>query len=264
MAGFGAGQHPLYRVKLAAILVYLISTAALLAMPRTRRDPGIRPLLWLWGIYAFTMAFYENTKVVMYGFSLIPFYVALTAIAVHEWWRASGVARAAAMAASTAVVVVGTAGLLYTSVVKNDYNRVFLPTAKLIEDHTRPGDTVFASSELGFAIPNDRKIVDDANLGYYSHKAAEVIVLHPTHAQHLEKQRHSNARLFEYVRNMLDHDYTKIYSNSAYTVYRRRAPAVSGNSSTTETNHARFDVEPRDIRNRGLGRAITAITLHRG
>jgi 4-amino-4-deoxy-L-arabinose transferase-like glycosyltransferase len=221
MAGLGPGQHPLYKIKVVTILVYVISVAVLLIDSRTRRDPVIRPLLLLWGVYALTLAVYENTKATMYGFSLVPFYVALTAIAVARWWTRGGAWQAAAAACVVLLTVVGSGGLLYTSVIKNDYHRIYLPLAEFIRTEANPNDTIFASSEFGFALGHDSKIVDDLFLGYYSRKSPDLIVLNPKQEQSLGKNGWVDAAPHEYVKNLLDRHFTRVYSRGGYAVYRR-------------------------------------------
>src|SRR5581483_11970192 len=51
MAGFAPGLSPLYRIKIAVIAVYVIGVLALLGDRTARREPGIRTLLWIWGVY---------------------------------------------------------------------------------------------------------------------------------------------------------------------------------------------------------------------
>lgn len=222
MAGFLPGMNPLYRIKLVVVLVYAISIAGLLRSPATRRDPGIRILLWLWAAYFLCMTFYDNTKEVKYAIHILPFYDALAAVWIVHWWRRGEVRRFVAAGCAVSFALASAGGILYTSLVKDDYHRSFLPAAMFLKRTAGPRDLILASSIFGFPLGFDRNIVDDDAFTYETHKVPDFIVIGNGYRQFIEHSRTAAPEVYEYVETLLRRNYVLVYSHADYDIFERR------------------------------------------
>src|SRR3954451_12344586 len=177
MSGFGPTMNPLYRIKTIAVLTYFIAVIGLFASPEMRRRKGIRTLLVLWTVYFLAMTFYDNTKEVKYAIHIVAFYDAILAIWITYAITKGTAQRLLAAACGIAFVIVSVGGVAYTSLVKDDYHQMYLPTAEFLKRQAAPQDLIMAGSGFGFALGFDRKIVDDNDFTYKTHKKPVFIVL---------------------------------------------------------------------------------------
>lgn len=248
MSGFEATLHPLYRVKLAIILIYAACVAALFLNRETRRDPRYRPLLLLWLVYFLTMAIYDNTKEIKYALQIVVLYDALLAVALTWWWRNAIRWRMAVAAVAAVFIAVSAGGLLYTSLRRDAYHGSYLPMTSFLKRHAGPKDMIFAGSEAGFALGFDRNIVDDRAYGYFSHKSPDFIVLGTDVRDRQTRARLAGSEILRHLDAMLERDFRRVYSNGGYDIFRRNAvgvgPAVSHPPAGPPGEHARDAVVP--------------------
>jgi hypothetical protein len=87
------------------------------------------------------------------------------------------------------------------------------------------------SAELGFGLGFDR-VLDDANLGYYSGKRADFIVIDSNYRAHLAELARSRPALYGDLEDMLAGQYRPVYSNTGYSVYARVRDAKVGIPAT--------------------------------
>lgn len=222
MGGFAPGMATLYRIKILAVFVYFAAAAALLFDREARREPGIRPLLGLWLVYVVVMTFYDNTKEVKYGVHLVPVYDAVVAVWLVWIWQRRQSRRWLAAAAAALFLAVNTGGLLYTTFVKDDYHRAYLPVAQFLKSHAKSSDLILAGSELGFAMGFDCNMVDDDRFTYSSGKTPDFIVVSPNYRDFIEAHRRTWVPLYNFIQNLLTEDYERVYSQQGYEVLQRR------------------------------------------
>jgi hypothetical protein len=89
----------------------------------------------------------------------------------------------------------------------------------------RPGQSVIGSAELGFGL-GFAHVRDDANLGYYSGRRAEFIVIDPNYRSHFAQLSRTQPPEYRRLADMLARQYREIYSNTNYSVYIRIAPVI--------------------------------------
>ena len=227
MAGFVGDVNPIHRIKAAALVVYAIALLSLLRNRETRQNPGIRILLWLWAVYFLSMTFYENTKDVKYAIHIVALYDALAAVWIVYWWPRGGVRRFAVAASAICLILTGLGGLLYTSLVKDDYHRAFLPAAMFLKQAAQPHDLILASSEFGFPLGFDRNIVDDHAFTYDSHKSPDFIVIGNGYRRALDHSRLAHPEVYKYFKDLLDRNYTLVYSHAGYDIFKIRHRTAS-------------------------------------
>ncbi len=226
MAGFQPGMQALYRIKIVVILVYAVSVIGLWTDREARRDPGIKTLLWLWTVYFLCMTFYENTKEVKYAIHIVTLFDAVAAVWIVRWWRRGSVRQLTAVVCAALFVFTGLGGLLYTSLVKNDYHRSFLPAAMFLKRTAAPRDLILAGSEFGFALGFDSNIVDDDAFTFDSHKAPDFIVIGNGYREFLDHSRSARPEVYSYFENLLARNYTLVYSHAGFDIFESRAKAA--------------------------------------
>ncbi len=229
MAGFEAGMNPLYRIKILVILIYAVSVISLLADGDARRDSGVKTLLWIWAVYFLCMTFYENTKEVKYAIHIVAIYDALAAVWIVRWWRVGAFHQVAAAGCALLFVSTGIGGLLYASLVKDDYHHSFLPAATFLKRTTTPKDLILGPSEFGFALGFDRNIVDDDTFTYDSHKVPDFIVIGKWYQALIDYYRTARPNVYEHI-DRLERNYRLVYSQAGYKIFERRdrAPPLAG------------------------------------
>jgi 4-amino-4-deoxy-L-arabinose transferase-like glycosyltransferase len=222
MAGFQTGMQHLYRIKLGVILVYFLAVACLFARKETRQHAGIRTLLWLWTVYFLSMTFYDNTKEVKYAIHIVALFDAVVAVWVVSWWRKGGVDRMLSAAGAAVFVSIGVGGLLYTSLIQRDYEKIYLPAALFLEHTAQPGDLILGGSELGFALGFDSNIVDDNSFTYVTHKAPVFIAMSNNYKEFLRGYRAKALPMSSYFDRLLAEKYVRVYSNRGYDIFEER------------------------------------------
>jgi 4-amino-4-deoxy-L-arabinose transferase-like glycosyltransferase len=228
MCGFAPGMNPLYRIKIIVIVLYAAAIAVLAANRETRRDPRFRPLLLLIAAYFLTMAIYDNTKEVKYGFQIMPLYDAALAAASVWCWRRAPAWRLAVCGAVLAYIAVSAGGLLYTTAVVDAYHRSYVPMTEYLKTHAAPDDLIFASSETGFALGFDRNIVDDRYFGYYTGKVPRFLVVTPgSRADSAARQKKGNEPQDQYLNTMIDREFNRVYAGPGFEIYERRIRSSS-------------------------------------
>jgi len=100
------------------------------------------------------------------------------------------------------------------------YATLYKPAIAVLQRNLRPGQSVIGSAELGFGLGFDR-VKDDANLGYYSGRRADFIVIDPNYQAHLAHLAQAQPAVYASLQHLLAGAYRPVYSNSIYTVYAR-------------------------------------------
>jgi 4-amino-4-deoxy-L-arabinose transferase-like glycosyltransferase len=221
MSGFGPMMNPLYRIKTIAVLTYFVAVLGLFTSAEMRRQRGIRTLLVLWSVYFLAMTFYDNTKEVKYAIHIVAFYDAILAIWIAYALTKGTAQRLLAIACGLAFVVVSVGGVAYTSLVKDDYHHMYLPTAEFLRHEAAPQDLIMAGSEFGFALGFDRKMVDDTDFTYQTHKKPAFIVLSNGYRGVLIHDRTIHPEIVAYFSNLLQ-SYEPVFSRGEYQVFESK------------------------------------------
>jgi hypothetical protein len=169
------------------------------------------------------MTFYDNTKDVKYAIHIVALFDAVVAVWVVTWWRKGGIDRMLSGAAAAVFVSVGVSGLLYTSLIQRDYEKVYLPAALFLKQAAQPGDLILGGSELGFALGFDSNIVDDNSFTYITHKAPVFIALSNNYKGFLRGYRDRGLPIPRYFDRLLTEKYVRVYSNKGYDIFEERS-----------------------------------------
>ena len=127
-------------------------------------------------------------------------------------------------AAGAAVfVVIAVGGLLYTSLIQRDYEKIYLPAALFLKHTAQPSDLILGGSELGFALGFDSNIVDDNSFTYVTHKAPVFIAMSNNYKQFLRGYRMKGQPKASYFDRLLAEKYVRVYSNPGYDIFEERS-----------------------------------------
>ena len=222
MSGFAPGMNPLYRIKTMAVLTYFIAVIGLFTSPEMRGRKGVRTLLVLWSVYFLAMTFYDNTKEVKYAIHIVAFYDAILAIWITYAFTKGKAQRLLAAACGLAFVVVSAGGIAYTSLVKDDYHQMYLPTAEFLKRQAAPQDLIMAGSEFGFALGFDRNVVDDNDFTYHTHKRPAFIVMSNGYRGVLSHDRIIHPEIVAYFNDLLRQDYQPVFKQGEYQVFESK------------------------------------------
>src|SRR3954447_21785180 len=222
MSGFAPTMNPLYRIKTVAVLTYFVAVIGLFLSAEMRKRAGVRTLLVLWSVYFLAMTFYDNTKEVKYAIHIVAFYDAILAIWITYAITKGTAQRLLAAACGIAFVIVSVGGVAYTSLVKDDYHHMYLPTAEFLKRKAGPEDLIMAGSECGVALGFDRKMVDDNDFTYQTHKKPVFIVLSNGYRGVLLHDRAVHPEIAAYFTNLLQKGYEPVFSQGEYQVFESK------------------------------------------
>jgi hypothetical protein len=168
------------------------------------------------------MTFYDNTKEVKYAIHIVAFYDAILAIWIAHAFTKGTAQRLLAAACGVAFVLVSVGGVAYTSVVKDDYHHMYLPTAEFLKREAARQDLIMAGSEFGFALGFDRNIVDDNDFTYKTHKKPVFIVMSNGYRGVLLHDKVVHPEIAAYVNHLLEEDYMPVFSQGEYQVFESK------------------------------------------
>lgn len=215
-------MNPLYRIKTIAVVTYFIAVLGLFTSAEMRNRNGVRTLLVLWSVYFLALTFYDNTKEVKYAIHIVAFYDAVLAIWIAHAFTRGTVQRLLAVACGLAFVIVSVGGVAYTSLVKDDYHHMYLPTAQFLKREATPQDLIMAGSEFGFALGFDRKMVDDNDFTYQTHKKPVFIVMSNGYRGVLLHDRIVHPEIVAYFDNLLKQGYEPVFTKGEYQVFESK------------------------------------------
>ena len=179
-------------------------------------------LVLMFAAIAITLLFLEGLKQGWYLVNLSPEFCALLAICVSHLWKSKRIALRALAAAQVFVLLLGVAGTAYAGS-KRNRQYLYQPTMDYLNAHVGPEDAVFGRSELYFGLRCRTCLRDDENLGEFSGRRAQYIVLDPDYAAHLEDLRTKSPEIFRDIEARLHTEYHEVFLNANYQVLRRTA-----------------------------------------
>lgn len=218
--------HRVGKLRIVVLIVYAAAVVSL-GWPRAvRRMPGARIIGGLIAIVLLVLVFLEGAKQPWYLIHLA-WLLPAAAAASYEWhaqWRAAW--RVAGLAVLAAVMLLQ-AGYATALIAQDRYASVYRPVIAVLQQDLRPGQLVMGSAELGFGLGFNH-VLDDANLGYYSGKRADFIVIDTNYRAHLAELARTHPTLYGDLASMLAGQYRAIYSNPGYSVYARNTTVIAG------------------------------------
>jgi len=211
--------HRVGKLRIGVLVVYAAAVLGL-GWPRAvRRMPAARIIGGLIAIVLLVLVFLEGAKQPWYLVHLA-WLLAAAAAASFQWhtqrrpaWRPVGLGVLAGL-------ILLQAGYAAALIAQRRYTSIYQPVIAVLQRDMQPGQLVMGSAELGFGLGFDH-VLDDANLGYYSGKRADFIVIDSNYRAHLAELARTRPALYGDLAGMLAGQYRPLYSNTGYSVYAR-------------------------------------------
>ena len=219
--GGAAGSSGLKRFKLLIPLSYFAGLAAALSVPRLRRHKGYSVLLALTIIYFFVLAFSDGRKGQDYNVHVIPLFVTLMAASLVALWRMGRVYGVIASGAVFVLCAIHLAGIIYQAHA-DTYHQSYLPAINFLQTNTKPDQSIIGPGILGFGLLYPPNLTDDFRLGYLSGETPEWIVANDWYHTWFRSLRGVEPDAYQFVRNRLDNEYTRVYDRVGMEIYRKR------------------------------------------
>jgi len=215
------GLHPegsvVSRLKLLVLVVYAAAFAFVGYDARLRRQFGA--LLILAGVYMAALAAFESYKVQWYVLYVVPFFGAITAVAVYA--LNAGRLRRVVWATLAALICMQIGGVLRL-IARNTYRYEYLPAIQFLKANTGPGTLVMASSQFGFGYGFSENLLDDIRLGYGTGKQPDVVVVDSRYLEAFQHFEHSEPEVHRFVMNYLKTQCEPVAVSASCTIYVRR------------------------------------------
>ena len=217
LAAFGlANGAAAAKIRLLLLGGYIAGIVGTLASPALRRLRGVRALLILAAIQVLFLTF-ESVKHPAYLVYTIPFFSALLALWIWHLASRSRTVSRVALAGVAGFVVLQLASIVHV-VLRDDYQRTYLPAAAFLKSHIKADNLVMGEPELGFALGFDTNFTDDRRLGYYSHAVPRFIVLGEDYPQAFAKFRRDNPPIARHIDRVMA-GFVECYKNARYEIY---------------------------------------------
>ena len=212
--------HGVKLVRYLLPLSYLASILLCAFSKNLRRQTDV--LLLMFVAVSLSLMLLEGTKKGWYLVHLTPLLASFLAISINRLWQRGNGHLAPRMlaAAQVLVVVFGVASLAYTAS-NRGFQRLYEPAAAYLNAHVGPQDLVMARSEFYFRLHCRTCLRDDANLGAFSGRRANYIVLDPDYQSNLVELEQTNPAAYRDIERRLNLEYHEVYRNLNYRVLWR-------------------------------------------
>jgi 4-amino-4-deoxy-L-arabinose transferase-like glycosyltransferase len=201
---------------------YISATLFCLLSSDLRRRSGV--LLLMFAAVSLSLVMGEGSKQGWYLVHLAPLFAAFLALSATSLWRSGGIPARIVCAAQAGIVLLGVASLAY-SVSNRNLQRLYQPAAAFLNAHVGPRDLVMAGSEFYFGLQCRKCLRDDPNLGAYSGRQANYIVLTPDYDGHLGQLQETSSRIYRGIEQRLKMEYSEVFREVDYRVLRRTEDA---------------------------------------
>ena len=148
---------------------------------------------------------------------LSPLFCAFVAIAASRLWESGNLPARMVTVVQAAVVLLGVASLAYSASGRH-LQREYQPAVAFLNAHIGPGDLVFARSEFYFRLECRACLRDDRDLGAFSGRLANFIVLDAEYNDYLASLRETNPAIYRDIERRLSVEYREVFHNVDYRV----------------------------------------------
>jgi 4-amino-4-deoxy-L-arabinose transferase-like glycosyltransferase len=209
------------KLKLVIPIAYWAAFLAVASIRSLRARKGYTVLLLLTAIYFFVLAFTDGRKSQCYTIHVIPLFVALLAIVIVWLWRKGQAYRAGAAAIVFLLCLIHVGGFVY-QIRADSYHRSYLPAIGFLHENTNTDQSIIGPGILGLALQYPPNLTDDFRLGYLSGETPQWIVVNEWYDVWFRAMRRVEPDSYEFVKNRLDNEYTLVYDQAGFEIYRKR------------------------------------------
>ncbi len=218
MGGHSSGHSGPIMLKALVLAGYVLSVLAAVAIPALRRNPALRLLLLLLGVFFLIQCFF-NQKLYLYLAHIVPLYDAVLAFVIVWLWSSRRVPRFVLAGFLVLIAAVQAGGLSYRAGL-DEYRRQYLPAVRFLRANLSPGALVSGSAALIYDLPPGQ-LVYDRTLGYYNGRKPSFVVCEDAMDENIEGLR-SQPALYRFVRGRLAGEYDLVYRSTSFKIYKAR------------------------------------------
>ncbi len=241
LANFGIGENlnRAGQIKVVLLLAYAASIVGILAVESLRKSKAAQ-FLMLVALQEFAMLILlDGMKQPYYMIHITPTLTAITAVFV-DWLLKNKKLRFPAVGLLTIILAVHF-GTHLLRLKRDEYRTSYLAVSAMLNRNVRADDLVIASSELWFGSERRGNLLDDYRFGYLTGRKADFIVIDRSHYKDWFKNlAEREPETFRYMENLLREDYSMIYDDSIYQVYKNKKET---NSAFQLTKHKKFTAQ---------------------
>jgi 4-amino-4-deoxy-L-arabinose transferase-like glycosyltransferase len=219
--GFGKTSSILYKLPLIILVIYITAVLSIACNYNLRRSKGNKTLLFLVAIYFSVMSIIIGNKAHSYLVNIIPLYTSALAIWIDWRWRDYFRSYLVTLSIVACFMFLQIGSLIYF-IYKNNYNYLYLPAARILEQHSRQNQLIVGSAELAFYIGFDRNLIDDPNRIFSEHLNPDLIVIEDRYRLAMNQCNETSIVPFCNIVYLLDNNFVQIYKDSAYTIYSNK------------------------------------------
>jgi hypothetical protein len=216
----GATGAAAVSLKSAMLAGYVAGFCCVAASPSLRARPSSKILLWLCAVYVAVMFVVDGRRLYYYIVYNVPLFVALLAVWLASTHFRGAWLRRGVVLGIVALLAIHVAGTLY--VIRRDTaSRDLAPVVDYLRSHAdERNNMIMASAELAFPLGFDANIVDDIELGYYSGRRPDWIVVDAArYGRSLNYFERAKPATFEHARRILKDNYREVYRTDSYRIY---------------------------------------------
>jgi len=219
--GLKPGVSLAVRLKLIIPVTYWASFLFALFTPSLRRRPQVQVILLLICLFATTLFLIDNNKFAIYLVHLYPLSAGLLAIVLEHAHTNRFLPRPLLVTFFFCFLLLQAGGLL-SWVSKDGYHKDYLPAAKFLSGHMKPGQMLMGPAEFTFALGWDLNLIDDSMLGYRSGKNPDIIVMDARYRDMFDYRQRTMPEAYQFMVNRRDSEFKPVYQNSSYLVLFRK------------------------------------------
>lgn len=207
---------------LLVLLIYVIGVLGCVLDARIRRDPCVRPLLWL-GVFDYVvLAYFDGLKGSAYLVHTLPLACLLLAMCFATWIQAPSGRPwlVGAVYAMLAVFCLLQIGGTVRGFFQQQQREAYDAAVRYLKVHQADPARVVGSGELAFDLGFDTGLRDDLRLGYYSHRTPDYIVAGPIYRDWFTVSRLRDPKMHDWVTTRIRTEYRMVLRNDYYQIYQ--------------------------------------------
>ncbi len=222
--GYGLRGHepghagPIF-LKSLALAEYVAGLLLALTVPAVRRLTGVRELLVLFGVVSLVLTFVDGLKYTLYLVHTVPLLAMLLASVLVWMWGRNAIWRWVVAFALAVLLGVQGGGTLLRSW-QNTYRNRYAPAAQFLKASCSDAPLIMGSIQFYFDILDTNRLLDDPNLGFYTHREAGCIVVDDIYDRNFSEIAVAQPQVGEHIRRVLA-SYRLVYEQAGIRVFRR-------------------------------------------
>jgi len=224
--GFARRDTGITHVKILFLVLYVVGLLGSVFIRDIRRTVNYKILLGMTAAYFVGLTIIDAQKNYYYLVHIVPFYLTMCALFISWCWSKQ------AMLAKMAILVLGSIALVEIAgagykIKRNNFRNSFQPVANFLKQNTTAQSTITSNPGVAFGLGFPPNILHDPLLGYHTGKRFDYIVIDPEVSYSIDRSKERDPDVYDYTMRLLQDEYTEVYNQRSYAIYRRKTLAQS-------------------------------------